>query len=162
MLADHEAQRVEGAFCTARVQCRDAAGVARDHAAEIGKRRSVAQLLHQHAVRTHPQAAFEQILASDLCGALIALRIEQCDAVAMWNAVPLGCVLDRDQSLVQRDRFDQGLGDRRLPRPGCTRDQDVLLSEYGLAELLSPVVIHELVETWRYRRLTRSEQPAVG
>ena len=127
-------QRIEGASCTTRMQCRDAAGVTGDHAAQIGKRRAVTQLLHQHAVRPHPQAAFEQILASDLRDALIAFRVEQCDTVAMRNAVPLGCVLDRDQPLVQRDCFDQGFGDCRLSRAGRAGDKNVLPIEHGLAE----------------------------
>ena len=61
VLANHKAQCIERPASASGMERRDAAGVARDHAAEIGKRRSVTQLLHQHAIRSW-QAQLAQAL----------------------------------------------------------------------------------------------------
>src|SRR5438132_13234717 len=88
---------------------------------------SIAQLLQQDAVGSHPEAGSEQFTRTDLGKTLAVLGVEQPDTVVMRND-EFGSILDRDQSLVRRDRRNQRLGQRGLARAGRAGDDDVAAS----------------------------------
>src|SRR3546814_3791275 len=96
---------------------RDRAGMALVDVAEIEERGAVAQLLQQYPVRPHTQGRFQKILCRDFRGALLVLRVEHVDNVAMRND-KFARVFDRQQSLVRRPELTQPFRESRLSRAG--------------------------------------------
>src|SRR3546814_11647949 len=99
---------------------RDRAGMAGVDVAEIEERGAVAQLLQQYPVRPHTQGRFQKILCRDFRGALLVLRVEHVDHVAMRND-QFARVFDRQQPLMRRNKLDQPFRERRLSRAGRDR-----------------------------------------
>src|SRR3546814_18377066 len=105
-------------------------------------RGAVAQLLQQYPVRPHTQGRFQKILCRDFRGALLVLRVEHVDHVAMRND-HFARVFDRQQPLMRRNKLDQPLRARRLSRASSARNKDNFAA---LTMLLATFIIFSCTE----------------
>src|SRR3546814_1890537 len=78
-------------------------------------RGAVAQLLQQYPVRPHTQGRFQKIHWRDFRGALLVLRVEHVDHVAM-RTDQLERVLARQQPRMRRYELDQPSRERSVSR----------------------------------------------
>src|SRR5215831_232295 len=117
VLLDHQPQRVKRPLRAARVAGCDRSRMTSGDRAYKRKCSSVAQLLHQHPIRPHPQRSLDQILRTNPRQSLIALRVKQRHQIALRQSNKFRSVLDGDQPLLKRDRLDQRFRNVVLPDP---------------------------------------------
>ena len=124
---DHRLDAGQGVAGAVRVDGRQRPVVARVHRLEHVERLGAAALADDDPVGPHAQGVADEVADRDRALALDVRRARlEPEHVALVE-LELGRVLDRHDPLVVRDRGREPVEERRLPRAGAARDQDVEL-----------------------------------
>src|SRR5438270_6508102 len=132
-LHHHQCELLEGKLRAIGMDCRDRSGMAAVDRAKVGERLLAAQLAEEDAIWPQAQRRFAQVLRRGACQALLSARVEKTHYIGLRRA-KLARVFDDHQALANWNLLQHGIEERRFPRIGAGRDEDVLSRPDGDAQ----------------------------